>query len=271
MDIDLVIDELSYFSGRFPKEALEWAIANPQEITPFLLAVLEHVAENPHELMEEPDFMGHVYAMLLLAQFRDTRAYPLIVNYFARPGQDTYEETGDFIIEDLPAVLASVSGGDTGPIESLIENPALDEFIQSAALDALVVLMVEGVLPRDNLVEYLRRLFLQTPPTAPSCMWSNFISCAAHIYPGELMPYISACFEEGLSDKSVINEEDVDLGLRKGKEGVLESLGKNRFNHFITDTVSAMSWWDCFHPSYEYRPKKAPKPKKRKKRGGKKA
>lgn len=269
MDIDLVIDELSYFSGRFPKEALEWAIANPQEITPFLLAVLEHVAENPHELMEELDFMGHIYAMFLLAQFRDTRAYPLIVKYFARPGQDTYEETGDFITEDLPTVLASVSGGDTGPIESLIENPALDEFIQSAALDALVVLMVEGVLPRDRLVGYLRRQFIQTPATAPSCMWSNFISCAADIYPGELMPYISACFEQGLSDESIIAEEDVDLVLRKGKEGVMESLGMDGSKRFITDAVSAMSWWEYAGPTCEYRPKKGPRPKKRKKRRGK--
>jgi hypothetical protein len=221
VDLDRVIDERSYYDGRFPQEALEWAIANPEKVVPFLLAVLEHTAENPQEVCEEPDFMGHIYAMFILAQFREVRAYPLIVKYFSRPGEDSLEDTGDFVTEELSAVLASVCGGDVGPIRSLFENPVLNEYIRCAALDALVALVVEGAAPRDELVEYLRRLFLQTPRTSPPYVWSHLIGCATDIHPGELMPYITACFEEGLPDNLMIGPEGVDHALRKGREYAL--------------------------------------------------
>ena len=56
--------------------------------------------------------MAHLYAMFLLAQFRETRAYPLVVRFALLPEDIEYSLCGDFITESLGQVIASVWGGD---------------------------------------------------------------------------------------------------------------------------------------------------------------
>lgn len=56
----------------------------------------------------EGDYMAHLYAMFLLAQFRETRAYSLVVRFASLQGNLLYSLCGDFITEDLGRVLASV-------------------------------------------------------------------------------------------------------------------------------------------------------------------
>ena len=65
--------------------------------------------------------MAHLYAMFLLAQFRETRAYPFVVRFASLPGDLLDSLCGDFITEDLGAVLASVCGGELAAIQSLID------------------------------------------------------------------------------------------------------------------------------------------------------
>ena len=44
--------------------------------------------------------MAHIYAMYLLAQFREPRAYPLIVEFFSIPGDIALDTTGDVATEE---------------------------------------------------------------------------------------------------------------------------------------------------------------------------
>ena len=93
------------------------------------------------QLDAEGDYMAHLYAMFLLAQFRDTRAYPLVVRFRSLPGDLVDSLCGDFITEDLGQVLASVCGGELAGIQTLIENEATDERVRGAALSSLVTLV----------------------------------------------------------------------------------------------------------------------------------
>jgi hypothetical protein len=65
------------------------------------------------------------------------------------PGEVTLDVTGGFVTESLGSVLASVSGGDTGLMQSLVENPQVNEYVRSAALSGIVCLVVEGVKERE--------------------------------------------------------------------------------------------------------------------------
>lgn len=52
-------------------------IAQRKAITPELLRILEEDAANLVEIATKVNYMADVYARYLLAQFRETRAYPL--------------------------------------------------------------------------------------------------------------------------------------------------------------------------------------------------
>jgi len=104
--------------------------------------------------------MAHLYAMFLLAQFRETRAYPLVVRFASLPGNLLDSLCGDFITEDLGQVLASVCGGELAGIQSLIENEDTDEWVRGAALSGLVTLVAAGQKSRDEIVSYFTACFV---------------------------------------------------------------------------------------------------------------
>ena len=94
MELTQIISELENYHGTFPRLALEQAIEKQAEITPLLLANLEKWQDNLEELLELPDYFLHIYFFFLLAQFKETKAYPLIIEFFSAPGDITLDVTG---------------------------------------------------------------------------------------------------------------------------------------------------------------------------------
>lgn len=248
MEISQILKELECLDDGFPREALEAAIAQREAITPHLLALFEDPYRLLGELAIKVDWMLPFYALYLLAQFREQRAYAPIVAFFSIPGDAPTDYTGDFVTEDLGRVLASVSGGDVAPMKRLIEDPEVGEYVSGAGLDGLVTLMVEGALPRDALIEYLRELLhLEVVRGAPfRC--ANVIAIATDIYPEELMPEIREAYARDLVEEDYIDLPCVEQVLGEGKDATLGGL--RRWNHYkyVGDTISEIGWWACFQP-----------------------
>src|SRR5205823_3775122 len=118
------------------------------------LEVLESAARDPQSFARDPNGMIHLYAMYLLAQFRETRAYPLLVQMFSAPGELPFDLAGDTVTESLDSILASVSDGDMTGMASLVENERANEYVRSAALKGLVTLVACGKRSRDEVVAY---------------------------------------------------------------------------------------------------------------------
>ncbi len=140
METAEILHQFERYTGKFARAAVEAAVERREEVTPELLRTLEDTANRAAQLEGEGDYMAHLYAMFLLAQFCETRAYPLVVRFASLPGDLLDSLCGDFITEDLGAVLASVCGGELAGIQSLIENHATDEWVRGAAFSSLVTL-----------------------------------------------------------------------------------------------------------------------------------
>src|SRR5215470_16365308 len=159
METAEILHQFERYAGKFERAAVEAAVARREEVTPELLRILEETVDRAVQLDAEGDYMAHLYAMFLLAQFRETRAYPLVVHFASLPGDLLDSLCGDFITEDLGQVLASVCGGELEGIQSLIENEDTDEWVRGAALSGLVALVAAGQKSRDEIVTYFTSLF----------------------------------------------------------------------------------------------------------------
>ncbi|WP_373527615.1 DUF1186 domain-containing protein [Nostoc sp.] len=76
MELEEILSELENNTGKFPRLALERAIEERSAITPVLLTALENFSNNPEELLDKNEYILHIYALYLLAQFREPLAYP---------------------------------------------------------------------------------------------------------------------------------------------------------------------------------------------------
>jgi hypothetical protein len=261
MDIENVLQELRYLeTGHFPRAALEAAIAQRETITPHLLQALEDAPRMLERFVTEEDYMLPLYAFYLLAQFRETRAYPLIVAFFSQPGELPLDMTGDFVTEDLGRVLASVSGGDTAPMKPLIEDPQVNEYTRAAAMGGLITLFVEDAITRETVIAYFRELFQGGLERDYSHAWDALVSHSNRIYPAELLPKIQQAFADDLIDEGFIDLPWIERTLNAGQAETLAQLRADRHYQGVEDTIQEMEWWACFQPP---RPKPPPPPPRR--------
>ena len=221
MRVPSILARLEYLDGTFPRRALEY----------------------------DESYMGHMYAMYLLAQFQETRAYPLIVQFFSIPGEVTLDVTGDLVTEALHRILASVSGGDTGLIEALIVNRGANEYVRRAAMKALLVPVARGERAREEVMSTYQGLFRGGMERESSFAWGGLVSCCCDLYPEEVLDDIEQAYAEGLVDEGFIDYEWAIETMARGKEEVLaELMGDARYST-IDDTIREMEWWDCFDQS----------------------
>src|SRR5262245_49731880 len=137
MTIEEILKAFAHKDNKFPRKALEQATVLKDEITPHLLKILDRVADDPDKFLGEDD-ASYYYALYLLSQFRETRAYPSIVRICSLPPETVDELLGDTICEGLPKILASVCGGDTSLITRLAENRSEEHTSELQSLRHLV-------------------------------------------------------------------------------------------------------------------------------------
>lgn len=248
MDVQEILSHFERNNGRFPEAAVQEAVAHRDDIIPPLLEVLETVARDPESFASDGDRMLHIYAMYLLAQFRETRAYPLLVQIFSAPGEVPFDLAGDIVTDDLGRILASVSDGDLGGMMSLVENEHANEYVRSAALDGLLTLVVCGRRSRDEVMNYFRGLF-RTLKRTPSMTWDGLAAACADLCPVEVAADLHQAYDEGLINPGFIAREEITEAVAKGPEAALKR-AKLRYT-MITDVIEEMEWWSCFNEDDE--------------------
>ena len=243
MDVQPLLAQLERNEGHFPKAAIREAIAHREEIIPPLLKVLEAVARDPHSFAGDPKRMIHIYAMYLLAQFRESRAYPLLVQIFSAPGELPMDLAGDVVTEDLGSILASVSDGNITGMTSLVENEQANEFVRSAALKGIVALVACGRRSRDEVMAYFRGPF-HTLNRTPSYAWGSLASRCADLYPEEVIEELRMVFEDGLIESFYMGWENVEEALKAGKAAAMLRLPLRY--PLVDDVEKEIGWWACF-------------------------
>jgi len=242
MDINEILSQLERNEGYFPKAAVQEAIEHREEMIPILLGVLEDVARDPIPYTKERRII-HIYAMYLLAQFREPRAYPLLVRIFSAPGELAFDLAGDVVTERLGRILASVSDGDMEGMKSLVENAKANKYVRSAGMDGLVTLVACGRRSREEVMAYFKSLF-HTFPRDLGDEWASLVCACADLYPREVKEEIRQAYEDDLVEPMIVDWEDVKYELSLGKNVVMERL--RRYNKLIENVVDELENWVCF-------------------------
>jgi len=247
MEIGEILSELTQNCGFFPREAVEEAIRRREEITPHMLRALQEPAQHPPGSEEAGAYFLPLYAMFLLAQFRERRAYPPIVELCKLPRETLDSLLGDTITEGLPRIIASVFDGNTAPIKSVIENASVDEYVRGSALRSLSILVHEGVLARADVIAYFTELFRGKLEQEYSHVWDVLASEAVDLHATTLADDIRAGYEEGLLLTGYMHPKEVDRAFALPEETALAQ-SKERCDGLIDDVVKEMHWWACFKP-----------------------
>jgi len=248
-------------TGDFPREALIRAVALREHMTPRLLGFIEYAEEYAIDI-EETMSRLLLYALYLLAQFREKRAYPLIINFFSLPGEISLDITGDVVTEDLPRILACVYDGNDALLKNLIEDITVNQYVRDAALKTFVVLVANGQKSREEVMAYFQSLFRDKLERKLSYIWGALIVCSIDLYPEEVYEDIQQVYANDWVETMFVGFEEVKKAYQLGKEKALALLQENHHYTLIDDTVVELQDWASFKEAPKSQKKSKPLPSK---------
>ena len=253
MQLSEIISKLENNNGKLPREALERAIEEKEAITPLLLDVLSNCKNNLEELSNKPDYILHFCAFYLLAQFRESQAYRVIIDFFSISGDMPVDATGNLVGEALGRILASVCDGNIEPIKQLIENKEIHRTVRSAGIESLMICAVQEVISREEIVQYYKELFLDIYTNKPwfqdkeeqNYILGSLVMNSSMLAPVELQQYIEKTFDEDLIRPLDFEREEFHDLLEIGSEATLNKLRDDINYSLIEDAISDIES-NCF-------------------------
>jgi len=275
MNIDEILAGIEIYDGKYKREEIEAALNQKEEIIPHLIAILEKVRDEPQNYTEDSDYQAHIYAVMLLGHWRETKAHQLIIDLASLPEPLPHDLFGDIVTEDLPIILLRTCGGSVEKIKELVTNKNADEFVRGSAITAIAFAVIEEIITREDALSFFGGLFTEDETTEGSIFYSQLACAVCDLYPEELMDIIQSAYEQELIDKMFIGINSFEKALKEGKEKHLAYLKERFSNRSLDDIHKSMEWWACFNhesekpvvpksTSFELWDKPSPKPKKKK-------
>jgi len=256
MKIQEILSQLKFFkNSRLPRKALQAAIEQKEEITPYLLEILQDAIDDTQKYVNSRTLMWQTYAVFLLAQFREPKAYPLIIELLSKPDDIPFALFGDSVTEDMGRIIASVCHDDLSLIKKLIEDEDINEYVRSTCLRVLISLYVEGELEREKIIEYLQSLFQHKLSRENHFIWAALVDTCNDFYATCLLGEIRKAFDENLLEEGVIDLDYVEETFKRSEDEVLSELYTGSIYSFPTDTIAELQQWASFK-TIETRPEK---------------
>ena len=246
MEIQEILEAFQTNDGTYRRKHVDAAVKLKDEITPHLIGVLDTVLLDPEPYIENEGRFDHVYAVILLGHFEESRAHDVIADILNIPGKIPDQLFGDLIIENFPSILFRTCGRSLDRLRSLALNKDAYDFCRGSALQAMVYAVVDGMTTREAALSFFSSLFTGTEAEEDSAFWSLLANCVCDLYPEELMPVIEKAYQDDLIDTQCIGLGDFEDALQYGKEHAFERVRGDMQRGIHTDVHDYMSWWHCF-------------------------
>ena len=246
-----VLDSLKNFSGEFPRAALMEVQSNREEFIPELLESLDYAQQNAGRLYEEKSvYFFSTYAMYLLAEFREKKAFPRLVALLQLPEEYLDFLVGDTLTEGFSRfLLCTYDEENLHLLLDVIEDQDCYEWARVMAIEAYGLLYMNGFVVQEGFVSYLRDLIYNKLPSDDCQVFTAIAGCIIDCRLYQMIPDARFLYEDDRVDEMMNGKYDSFLDFMFN-EYKLEKT-------YIDDTIAEMEWWACFKKeSMEELPKK---------------
>lgn len=247
-----ILESFKIFDGNYKREQVDAAIELREEITPHLIEILENVLANHDAYIENDELYDHIYSLMLLGHFRESKAHDVIIDLFSLPDEIPHEIFGDLTTSDLPILILRTCGGSLERIKSMAVNKNVDDYCRISVLHAMAYAVVEGIASREEVISFFGTLFSGIETAENSDFWGLLANLVCNLYPEELMDTIKKAYDDDLIVQEMIGFEEFNTALKNGKEWCLERLRRDLERQSLDDIHDSMSWWACFNEEPQF-------------------
>jgi Protein of unknown function (DUF1186)/SEC-C motif len=237
--------------GEFPAEAVRAARENRAAMVPLFLEEIERFTSSGGTI-GTPD-VGEAESLFmafhLLGEWREKSAYRPLAKLLCLPDSAAELVLGDAKTETSHCVMAAVFDGDPVPLHEIIRDTKADEFVRSRMMQTLVILAMNGDLPRADVAQFLEACFRDLEPRYDCYAWKGWVDAIAYLGLANLKDLVQKAFARRSIDPSWMSFRDFETDLRHASahpdadplypDGNLVPFG---------DAIEELQHWACFQP-----------------------
>jgi hypothetical protein len=239
-----ILESFKIYDGVYKRDQIDACIKLKNEIIPHLIEILKNVLAEPEKYAEDENLYDHIYAVMLLGHFKESRAHKVIIDLFSLPANQIF---GDIATSDLPVILLNTCGGSVELIKSMILNKEAYDYCRVSACGALAYAVVEGYASRESVIEFFGALFTGKEADKISDFWGLLAVIVCDLYPEEVLEVIKQAYADELIIPGIIQYSYFEKALDLGKEKCLERIKIDLKRNSLDDIHASMSWWACFN------------------------
>jgi len=213
-----ILAELELPCSGLPEAALLEAMEQPQAVIPGLLTILEEVAADPEAFLDASESNAHLYALYLLAQFREPRALAPLMALLRLPVDTQDALLGDVLTEGVPSLLASLALGTPEILEAAAADADLDPYVRGAAMDALLVQSFQGHLPEKRLMGIFDALLSALEARGPAedpLAWAFLVIALETAGFAPFLPRLRDAFARGRVDRELVDPDELEEAITR--------------------------------------------------------
>jgi Protein of unknown function (DUF1186) len=132
------------------------------------------------------------------------------------------------VAEGLHRIFGSVYDGDPTPLQRVIEDENVNEYVRNAAIDAFIVLAQLGQMSREDVVAYYRSLFQGKLQRTFSHAWNGLATAVAELPAPELLEDVRQAYREELIESGFADLETVERMVLPRTEAIGKSSRSSR-------------------------------------------
>lgn len=242
-----ILESFNIYDGIYKREQIDAAINMKDEITPYLIEILENAHTDYEKYISDENLYDHIYALMLLGHFKEPKSHKVIVDLFSLPGDIPDKLFGDLTTSNLPIILLNTCGGSVELIKSLILNKDAYDYCRVSACQALAYAVIKEYVSRESVLELFGTVFIGEEAGDMSDFWGIMADSVCALYPEEIIDVIQQGYEDGLIMPGMTNYSDFEDALELGKDECLEKLKVDLERNSFEDIHDTMSWWACFN------------------------
>lgn len=254
MELKEIIEQLSIFGNDqpLPRAVLAEAVRHKEEVAPVLLDALDALYDKARaeedESGEDPVFELAAYAVFLLAEMQEQRAYPKLLRLLTLNSDDLEFALGD-IVSFIGNSLYSTYNGDLDAAKEILCDSRLDPFARGQVLDLLEGLFRDDRLSKEELSGFLRERLATLGDGENEEIFGGMLASAiasSDLY--ELAEDVREAFRLEKIDEMHMGKFDSFFDYLYNEDRDVECA------RLVTDTAEELSGWDCFQSDTLQRP-----------------
>ncbi len=244
MTPEALLAELATPQRETPHALFAAAIAQREAITPTLLAAVETYVQAAETLDSEWADGEHTlaeYALYLLAEMQEPRAFPLYLRLARLPDERSDEWLSDAHCRDIPRMLAASCGDGLPLLKASFEDQSLGQYSRWCIINAIICYTLHQGQAMTPVAAWLAEVATREARSAEHYFWEILCAIQHELLEDPLKPVLQQAFADDLIDPFYGTEAVLEAEYAKGMD--YRDAELRRQYPPITNAALEAGWW----------------------------